>query len=132
MSLFSGKTMVIAGGLATLALSFQLGVFYGPERRDALYREYSGAGRVAAVAALRPIARVAETAFPEAQAAGFVEALPATESEVRGEYGRSLTASASEACDGLVPAFLARDAQPSFEPDAAPVLATGADLEQRG
>lgn len=129
MSLFSGKTMVIAGGLATLALSFQLGVFYGPERRDALYREYSGAGRVAAVAALRPaIARIAETAFPQAQAAGFVEASP-SKPEVRGEYGRPLTASAPQTCEGVAPAFLAEDAAPSPEPDAPPVLAIGADAD---
>ena len=126
MSLFlSGKTMILAGGLATLALTFQLGVFYGPERRDALYREYSGAGRVAAVAAWRPtIARLAQTAFPQAQAAGFVEA-PSPGSEVPGEYGRPLIVAEREVCDGAAGAILARGMPTPAEPAAAPFKPNG-------
>jgi hypothetical protein len=110
MSLFSGKAMILAGGLATLALSFQLGVFYGPERRDALYREYSGAGQIAAVAALRPaIVGFTQTALPQAQAAGFVEA-PLPGAEVMGEYGRPMASAERKLCDGAALTTLASGA----------------------
>ena len=107
MAFFPGKVMIIAGGLATLALSFQLGVFYGPERRDALYSEYSGAGRIAAIEALRPaVARIAESAVGQAQAAGFIAA-PSPGPEVLGEYGRPMVVAERQTCDVVAPAGLA-------------------------
>lgn len=133
MSFFFSKAVVIVGGLATLALSFQLGVFYGPERRDALYREYSGGGRVAAVAALRPaIARIADVAFPRAQAAGFVEAPFGP--EVPGAYGRPMAAPVQLACDSAAPGLPTLAATPDAEPGATAALAIGADpdAEQHG
>ena len=104
MAFFPGKMMIIAGGLATLVLSFQLGVFYGPERRDALYSEYSGAGRIAAIEALRPaVARIAESAVGQVQAAGFIVA-PSPGPEVQGEYGRPMVVAERQTCDVVAPA----------------------------
>ncbi|WP_165185114.1 hypothetical protein [Caulobacter soli] len=129
MSLFSGKVMLIAGAVATLALSFQLGVFYGPERRDALYREYSGAGRVAAVAALRPaLARITQTALSQVQAAAFIET-PAPGAEIQGEYGRPTVALEQRACDSAAKADLARAASSAGTPGPAPVVVASAKEE---